>query len=548
MGNGSVSLVPSSERTYAVRTGAGAGAAPPPRSHPDHDAPPAGRDRPDLRAELARAVAALTADDLAHIVDLVAWADGGWLHVANAAGAARLPVAHPWGRWEVLRGRNPVLNQDPLHAVPREAALADPSPPNERNSYPLAGPRLASVFADPTRSPDLVVVPTPSHYWPEHGGHLGEHGSLDAGQSRAPLLLAGAGVRARGLLARHARMVDVGPTLAALAGVAMADVEGAPLADLLTGTPARHVVGLLWDGANCNDLLALAAEGALPGVARLLDRGCALTGGAVAEFPSVTLTNHTSALTGVGPGRHGIMHNVFFDRASGQRVITNDVNAWHTACEQLRPGARTVFEAIAAGRPGAFTACVNEPIDRGAGYSTFDLVRALPRVDGPGGMADHLPPAEDDPHTSHEWAGSDRDYAWSSRVDALGLRQVLQLWDAPEPPAFTWWNTTVTDTGHHAGGPYSAVARAALADADRRLQEFLDLLERRGLADQTAIMLTADHGSEGARVSCTGDWAPALRAAGVTFRDEGYGFLYLGELGDVAPQPRQPERDEVAAG
>jgi hypothetical protein len=488
------------------------------------------------------AVAVLTAPALAHIVDLVAWVEGSWLRVANAAGAARLAVADPNGAWETLDGRNPVECQDPMHGVPRAAALADPSPPNLRNSYPLAGPRLLSVFADPTRSPDLVVVHTADHYWPERGGHRGEHGSLDAGQSRAPLLLSGAGVRARGLLARFARVIDVAPTLAALAGAPMAEAEGAPLADLLDSDPdgpgmPRHVVGLLWDGTNCGDLLELAGEGRLPNVARLLARGCALAGGAIAEFPSVTLTNHTSALTGVGPGRHGILNNVYFDRAVGEQVVTNEVKAWHGVCDHLRPGVRTVFEAIEAARPGVLTACVNEPIDRGATYSTFALVRALESLDGPGGLVDHLPDGDGDPHTSHEWTAADPDYGWSSRVDALGLRQVLDLWANGEPPAFTWWNTTATDTGHHGGGPYSPQSRASLLDADRRLGAFLDLVEARGLANQTAIVLTADHGSEAARTSCLGDWDEALHAAGLTFRDEGYSFLYFGTH---APEPRRP--------
>ncbi len=478
-------------------------------------------------------VAVLTRPDLAGIVDLVAWVEGGWLHVANADGASRLSLTDPSGPWEVLRGRDPVAVQDPMHGVPLSLARKDPSPPNDRNSYPFAGARLASVFADPARSPDVVVVHSAAHHWPRRGGHLGEHGSLDAGQSRAPLLLSGAGVRRRGLLARSARVIDVAPTLAYLAGASMTgadglDVDGRALADLCV-PGARHVVGLLWDGVNCNDLLNMAGDGELPAIARLLARGAALTGGAVAEFPSVTLTNHTCALTGVGPGRHGILNNVYFDRETGRRIVANDAATWHVACEQLRPGVRTVFEAIAASRPGVSTACVNEPIDRGATYSTFGVVRAMNSTDGAGGLGQHLPSASDDPHATQEWVAADPDYAWSTQVDALGLAQVSQLWgEEAEPPAFTWWNTTVTDTGHHGGGPYSPQARASMVDADRRLGVFLDLLEARGLADDTAILLTADHGSEGANPACTGDWDEALRAAGIPFRDEAYGFLYLG--------------------
>ncbi|SQD99641.1 Type I phosphodiesterase/nucleotide pyrophosphatase [Parafrankia sp. Ea1.12] len=492
---------------------------------------------------LAQAVAVLTRPDLAHVVDLVAWVEDGWLHVANADGASRLPVDDPDGPWEILRGRDPVADQDPMHGVPLVAALADPSPPAARNAYPFAGRRLLSMFADPTRSPDIAVVHTPRHYWPERGGHLGEHGSLDAGQSRAPLVLSGAGVTARGLLPRVARVIDVAPTLAALAGAAMPEAEGTALDDL-AGPGARHVVGLLWDGTNCNDLLDLAARGELPNVARLLARGVALTGGALAEFPSVTLTNHTSAITGVGPGRHGILHNVYFDRATDRQVITNEAATWHVACDQLRDGVSTVFEAVARSRPGTETACVNEPIDRGASYSTFGLVRALgvgPGAGGAGagaeaaggGMEDYLPAAEGDPHASAERVTADPNYAWSTRVDALGLTQIIDLWaDGREPPVLTWWNTTITDTGHHGGGPYSPEARAALADADRRLGVFLDLVERRGLTDQTAILLTADHGFEAADPDCRGDWDVALHRAGVVFRDEGYGFIYLGLAGD----------------
>ena len=140
----------------------------------------------------------------------------------------------------------------------------------------------------------------------------------------------------------------------------MPDVDGEPLLELVAAG-SRYVVGLLWDGANSNDLIDLATAGELPAVARLLDQGCALTGGAIAEFPSVTLVNHTSALTGVGPARHGILHNTFWDRQASRQVVANDASTWHKACDLLRPACATVFEVL-----GGPTACVNEPVDRGA--------------------------------------------------------------------------------------------------------------------------------------------------------------------------------------
>lgn len=482
-------------------------------------------------AELGRVLDVLLAPELAHIVDLVVWPDGGEIHVANSEGHARMSRLDPDAGFTTVEGRNPVENQDPLHGTPLPASLADSSPPAARNAYPFAARRLLSTFADPERSADLHVVHSARHHWPERGGHLGEHGSLDAGQSRAPLVLSGCGIGLRGIAARAARVIDVGPTLAALAGCPFPDVEGSALTEFLDGRTPRHVVGLLWDGANSTDLLDLARTGRLPAVARLLERGGALQGGAVAEFPSVTLVNHTSALTGVGPGRHGIVGNVYFDRATGQQVLANDASTWHTAGDLLRPDVRTVFEVVADA--GALTACVNEPTDRGAGYSTFGLVRSSDSGDGARSLQSGLPDPSADPHATQEFVAVDADYAWGTQVDGFGLVQMQQLFDGdnpdwPAPPRLTWWNTTLTDSAHHAGGPYSTIARASLADADRRLGVFLDLLDARGLLDETAFLLTADHGSEGADPTCTGDWDEALRAAGITFRDEGYAAIYLG--------------------
>ena len=486
--------------------------------------------RPAWDAVRERAVTLLTDPGLSGIVDLVAWRDGDDLHVANAFGHALAPwdgattAGDPSG-WVTLAGRNPVGNEDPLYAVPLAAALADPSPPNERNAYPFAAARLAQAFLDPTRAPDLVVVPTPRHFRPDYGAHLGEHGSLDAVQSRGPLILSGAGVDARGVLPRAARILDVAPTLARLCGARLPGRVTSGGLDELVAPGARHVVALLWDGANCGDLLDLAAAGELPHVARLLERGLALAGGVVAEFPSVTLANHTAAVTGAGPGVHGILANEFVDRPTGRTVYANDETTWHRACDLLRPHVPTLWEAVGTSRRAA---CVNEPVDRGAGYSTLALVRDSGSGSGAAGLRHMLPDPRQDRHADQHWVAADGGYAWSAQVDALGLVQMHQLWDEAEPPGLTWWNVVGTDAGHHAGGPYSLQARAAMRDADRRLGEFLDLLDARRLTHRTTIMLLSDHGSEATDPACQGSWSRPLEQEGIPVRDAGPGFLYLG--------------------
>lgn len=489
-----------------------------------------------------QAIAALITPALASIVDLVVWVEEiegeRVAHAANHLGRVRL---RPGGRHEVLDGRDPIASEDPLAFLPYARELADAAPHlSVDNAYPLAAERILSLFADATRSPDLAIVHTPRHYFPDEGGHLGEHGSLDVIQSRAPLLLAGAGVRRHGYVDEYARLVDVGPTMAALAGVPQEDLRdaaGAPLdgrllhAYLEEGVVPRAVVGILWDGAHCSDLLDLAERGELPAVASLIERGVALRGGAVAQFPSVTLTNHTSILTGLGPGRHGVLGNVFYDRATGERVVPNDETTWHRSAEWLRPAVRTVFELVnevvpATGAPR--TASIDEAIDRGADYSTMQLIRASGSSSGAGGLGDQLPDAATSPFPGDPTLLDDPYFRWGVAVDDLGLAQVRQLWADPgRAPRLTWWANVVTDAGHHAGGPRSAPARDALRQADARLAVFLEQLTELGVVDEVAIVLTADHGFEGADPQVTGSWRPALDALGLDYRDEGPGFVYL---------------------
>ncbi|KRE55005.1 alkaline phosphatase family protein [Phycicoccus sp. Soil748] len=499
-------------------------------------------------------VAALTAPELAPVVDLVVWVEDGAAMAANHLGRVRL---HADGRHEVVAGQDPVPSTDPMAFLPYAAELASPGPRvSTDNAYPYAARRILSAFGDADRSPDVAVVHTPRHFFPDEGGHRGEHGSLDVIQSRAPLVMAGPGVQRLGAVDDHARLVDVGPTLAVLCGVPEADLadaggeplDGTPLTQYLRPTaaevqprtdaegvpanPPRRVVGILWDGAHCGDLLAMAEAGELPGVAWLLERGMALRGGAVAEFPSVTLTNHTSILTGVGPGRHGVLGNVFFDRATGERVVPNEAATWHRSAEWLRPGVRTVFEMVndhVPQRSSPRTASVDEAIDRGADYGTMALLRQAGGFHAAAdGMGDLMP----DPATSvflqHPEHLDDSYFHWGMQVDDLGLQQVLQLWeDADTAPVLTWWANVVTDAGYHGGGPRSPMARDALRQSDARLVAFLDHLESLGVRDEVTFLLTADHGFEAADPSVTGSWAPALEALGIPYRDEGPGFVYL---------------------
>jgi phosphonoacetate hydrolase len=175
---------------------------------------------------------------------------------------------------------------------------------------------------------------------------------------------------------------------------------------------------------------------------------------------------------------------------------------------------------------------VNEPIDRGAAYSTMDLVRSHGSPRGAGALSSLLPDPATSPYATSAWVAADPAYARWTQIDDIGLVQMLDLWasGAPGWPALTWWNSTLTDAALHGGGPRSDVARAALLDTDRRLGAFLDHLDGLGVYDDVVFVLTADHGFEATDEACRGDWDRALRGAGLSIRDEGPGFLYLGDV------------------
>ena len=373
----------------------------------------------------------------------------------------------------------------------REIAAAGPRTSAD-NAYPYAAERILSLFADPTRSPDLAVVHTPRHYFPDEGGHHGEHGSLDVIQSRAPLVLAGAGVARRGYVDDHARLVDVAPTLATLAGVPredLRDAAGAPLdgrvldAYLDPAVTPKAVVGVLWDGAHCSDLLHLAETGELPAVARLIERGVALRGGAVAQFPSVTLTNHTSILTGTGPGGTACSATCSTTArpANGSCPTTRRPGTGRpNGCAPVRDGLRDGGDHVASkglrARPAS-----TRPSTAASDYSTMEADPATAAAGpAPAASATGCRPADQSPFLGDRAFLDDGYFRWGvqrrrprPRAGPRAVRRRLRM------PRLTWWANVVTDAGHHGAGPRSAMARDALRQSDARLGVFLDHLDRR---------------------------------------------------------------------
>ena len=494
---------------------------------------------PERRGATERALGVLLDPALDPIVDMVLVSRDGAYEARAATGATRFRRTESNNRatYEVLatEGADPLADQSTAKFTPLDAERAHLHPTRADNAYPHAFDHVAQLFDHPA-APDLCVLHSADHNWEDQGGHRGEHGSLGIIQARAPFVLAGKGVRTDGLVAGSARLVDVAPTVAALLGCApfddgtyLAGQDGIARTDLLDGERPDHIVGFLFDGTNANVLYAMAASGEAPNVARLLEMGTGLAHGAIASLPTVTLANHTSIITGRHPGHHGILHNAWYDRSRGEQVITNSSATWPTAMRHLLPGVETIHDAVHRTWPDAFTAAVDEPCDVGADYSTFEYFRR-------GEVPDDIPTiAEGLAHSTERFVRPSKDYQWSTIVDHMGTEQACGIWnghyrDLSYPtPRFMFVNYALTDAAMHEGGPHSEIAAAAVRDTDARMGDVIAAVEAAGAFDATAFVLVADHGMEETDPEVTGDWGIALRDAGLTFRDEGYGFLYLDE-------------------
>lgn len=496
------------------------------------------------REELAeRALAVLCDAALEPIVDMVLCCRDGVYEAVSHTGRVTFRRTDEGGYERVAtEGEDPLADQSPDRFSPLAAELAARHPHRRDNAYPNAYETIAQLFDHPA-APDQCVIHSAAHNWEGQGGHRGEHGSLDVVQARAPFVIAGRGVATRGFVPGAARLVDVAPTIAHLLGAAplgeddgtyLPGQDGRVLLEVLdpdAGRP-RVVVGILFDGTNANVLYDMVRRGEAPNVARLVEMGTAYEHGALSSLPTVTLANHTSILTGRHPGHHGILHNAWYDRRTGRQIVTNSSSTWPTAMRHVLAGTESIHHVVHRSFTDAFSASVNEPADLGADYSTFDFFRR--------GEVPPIPrSAEGLPHTSERFVRPSKDYAWSSIVDHMGIDQACGIIsghyrdDSYPLPRFLWVNFTLTDAAMHEGGPHSEIAAASVRDSDARLGDLLGALERRGVLDDCAFVLVADHGMEETNPEVRGDWDEALRDAGLQFRDEGYGFLYLGEPADV---------------
>jgi len=489
---------------------------------------------------LDRAESVLTDVSLGSLVDGVIRRSEGGYRIASARGS--IDFRRDGDGFEITdRSGEPPVNDNLTDRPDADSEQADPWATLGRHATPYALDHTAQ-FLDSDQAPDLVILHTPSHRF---HGNAGEHGSLGITQSRAPFIAAGPGIVPRGLVAEHLRMIDVAPTLAALlgcppidgldgvgtkrSGVRLPVQDGTERHELLdTDERPDHVVVFLMDGTNNNALHAAVADGAAPSIAALIERGTSYRDGVIASLPTATLANHTTSMTGVHPGRTGILHNTWFDRGRDKTVDLLQLEEMMRACDHLRPDVETVHEALHRARPDARSVSAFEYADRGADWSTWAEFRA--------GHSLSSPDDKERRQHRHPEFGEIPKYRYMSVIDAQSVHHALRFWDGTngEPPEFTFVNFSLTDEIGHYDGPHGDMTRAAITDTDSRIGQMLDAIEAAGKLDRTAAVVYADHGMQAMAEGQAVDLGSTLRGEGIAHRMLDAQYVYL--VGDVVPR------------
>jgi arylsulfatase A-like enzyme len=244
--------------------------------------------------------------------------------------------------------------------------------------------------------------------------------------------------------------------------------------------PERPVIVFFVDGLQPDVFAEMAAAGELPRLRRfLLDRAASVNN-AVTGVPSITFTNATTMITGVHPGRHGILGNRWFDRDTLiHRRYDNLAGMSRANGDFRRP---TIYERLS----DLHTAVVTMQVNRG--------VKAPVDVWGlDGGLQ----------------AGITFGLGWALLTDQLVAKRFYEVGRYSRPvgrwPDFLLVYLPGTDHVGHDFGHKSPEYRAALRNLDDTLGKVLEVLDGHGVLDRFTIALTSDHGhaesaSEGNRL------------------------------------------------
>jgi predicted AlkP superfamily pyrophosphatase or phosphodiesterase len=242
----------------------------------------------------------------------------------------------------------------------------------------------------------------------------------------------------------------------------------------------RHVILITVDGFPARFWRDEALP--LPNLRRLAREGAAADAMTVSN-PSITWINHTTLVTGVTPRRHGVLFNGLLVRGGPEQPP--QIEPWVDK-------ARLVFV------PTLYD------LAYGAGLTTAEVDWVA--VTRPGTIHwsfPEIPSADGKVEREVTAAGLLRpeQFGWFHGPNRKTMVWEDETWTqaacfifAKHRPNLLLFHLLNTDSTQHQYGPGSAAAYTALALADRQVGDLLNAVRCSGLAAQTTIIVSSDHG------------------------------------------------------
>lgn len=226
----------------------------------------------------------------------------------------------------------------------------------------------------------------------------------------------------------------------------------------------------------------------LPTVRRMAREG-ARAEGMLCSFPTNTWPNHTTLVTGVPPGKHGVLANSYLDRDTG-KVISLIPDPLFDKDEIVK--VPTIYDL--AHQAGLKTAAVIWPASRNARTLDWTMPDVKPlelflKYSTPSWMEElrkaGIPVDLQEKWCNQPGGGVPRDWMYA-RAAAHAIRN--------HRPNLLLLHLVELDHVEHASGPRSPDAYWACSYADDRIRDVLEAVEAAGLRDRATFFVVSDHG------------------------------------------------------
>jgi predicted AlkP superfamily pyrophosphatase or phosphodiesterase len=204
-------------------------------------------------------------------------------------------------------------------------------------------------------------------------------------------------------------------------------------------------------------------------------------------FPTVTYPSHTTLITGVTPGTHGILYNTQFEPGG-------EGGQWYTETKQIK--AETLWDAIR--KAGLRSASVSWPVSVGApvDYNIPEIWNKDNGSDRRGATAQYATPKGLFEEVVANATGNMQmnDYNLSSPSMDQNLARIAGYIIRTYKPNLLTIHLPCTDGAQHAEGRESELLRRTISGADNAIGILLDALQKAGIKDSTTIIVSGDHG------------------------------------------------------